>query len=103
MSPNRLNLIICLSGTFLWIVVLVYHLIRISVAKKKLLASGGSVDKAAGSYVFCIVICAVASLLPYLILFKPYVTAVLEGCSIFGTWSIMKERLEKLIKALGKD
>ena len=98
MNPYTLNLIICIAGTASWIFVLVLFLILISKAKKAALKNGADAEKPTKSYVACIVLCGVACALPYLILFKPYVTGILEGCGVVGTLAIMKERLEKIMK-----
>ena len=103
MNPLMLNLIICLAGSVLWISALTIFSVWISKAKKQVAAKGLDTGKVSKSYVFCIVICAVVCALPYLILFKPYITAILEGCGILGTWSLMKERLQKLKEKLSEN
>lgn len=98
MNPYTLNLIICIAGTAMWISVTVLFSIWISAAKKRLVQEGLTADKASKSYVICIIVCGIVCALPYLILFKPYITGILEGCGVMGTWSVMKERLEKIKK-----
>ncbi len=96
MNPFTINLIICLTGTILWIFMFTLYSVKNSMAKRKLENEGKGVEKTAASYKICIIVCGIVCALPYLILFKPYITAVLEGCGVLGTLSIMKERFEKL-------
>ncbi len=96
MNPIRLNLLICLGGTIIWVFTFAFFVIRITVQKKMMEKLGQTVEKIKAGYVGTIIVCFLVCLLPYLILFKPYITAVLEGCGILGTWSLMKERLEKI-------
>jgi len=95
MNPLKLNLIICLCGTVLWILLTVFHAVII-IRAKKTAPDKECIAKAPSSYWCVIVSSAAVVVLPYLILFQPYVTAVLEGCAIMGTWAVMKERFEKI-------
>ncbi len=99
MNPYALNLAICLGGTVLWISTLATLLILISRTKKSMAQKNIAAEKVTPSYTMSIVLCGVVCALPYLILFKPYITAIFEGCAVMGTLAIMRERLEKLKKS----
>ncbi|MBQ1661833.1 MAG: hypothetical protein II054_04980 [Treponema sp.] len=99
MNPYMLNLIICLGGTVLWISTLTTLLILISRTKKRMAQKNIAAEKITPSYTVSIVLCGIVCALPYMILFKPYVTAIFEGCAVMGTLAIMRERLEKLKKS----
>lgn len=98
MDPIKLNLIICLTGTALWIFTFAIFFIWISQTKKRLAGKNINAEKSPKSYIASIIASACVIALPYLILFRPFITAVLEGCGILGTLAVMKDRLEKLKK-----
>lgn len=96
----RIDLAVCILATVLWSAVTIYYTVSISKAKKKLLESDKAVPRSEKQLIPTVICTFILLSLPYLIYFKAYITAVLEGCAVLGAFNVLKERLSELKKAL---
>lgn len=110
MNTYTLDLITCVTGLTLWVGIFVYFTIRISLVKKslqtqaKIAEKSCTLPKLSSRYVVAVVVSFVLAVLPYLVLFKLYITIVLEGCAVLGLFMLMRDRLQEFASSpLDKD
>ncbi len=93
MNRYMIDLIACITGAALWLLVMLFFMIKISLEKKNFIQSGKSLPKCKSSYILTLCASAILVALPFLILFQPFVTVVLELCAVLGAFLVLRERL----------
>ena len=98
MEESKIDLCICAAALLLYLGVGTWGFIGIRRMKKRLAAEGRELPPPDKKFRPAVISSAVLLALPFLIYFKPFVTAVLEGCAVLGLYITLRERL-----ASGKD
>ncbi len=92
MEETRINLCICILSILLYLLVGLRGIWKILHKKRILEASGKRLPPADKKFIPAVISSAVLLVLPFLVYFKPYITAVLEACSILGLFITLRER-----------
>jgi len=92
----HIHLYICIAAVIAWIAVIAVFAVKISGAKKTLVQEGRSIPSSDKKLVPSVIASFVLIALPFLVFFKPYITAVLELCGVLGAYIVLQDRLEQL-------
>ncbi|MBP5158235.1 MAG: hypothetical protein ILP18_10240, partial [Treponema sp.] len=88
MEETKIDLCICACALLLYLGVGVWGFFGIRKARK-----AGELPPADRKFRPALIASAALLVLPFLIYFKPYVTAVLEACAVLGRYITLRERL----------
>lgn len=89
----QINLCICAAAVLLYLLTGVRGLLKLRQRKRLLEGEGKQLPPADRKFVPSVVTSAVLLVLPLLVYFKPYVSAVLEACAVLGLHITLRERL----------
>lgn len=98
MEETKIDLCICAGALLLYLGIAVWGFVRIRREKRRLSGEGRTLPPPDKKFRPAVISSAVLLALPFLIYFRPFVTAVLEGCAVLGLYITLRERL-----ASGKD
>ncbi len=93
MEETKINLCICVLSVLLYLLVCLRGFLKIHRRKRTLEAEGKVLPPADKKFVPSVVSSAILLALPFLVYFKPYITAVLEACAVLGLFITLRERL----------
>ena len=99
MAGGKMNprLIICIICSSLWILETAVFIALISAKKSSMKKNGEPVPKPDSKLIPSCLISLAVIILPYLVYFQQiFVTLILEGCGVLGTFIVLKERLDQL-------
>ncbi len=94
MEESEIYLCICAAALLLYLGVGAWGFIRIRRMKSRLTAEGKELPPPDKKFRPAVISSAVLLALPFLIYFRPFVTAVLEGCAVLGLYITLRERLD---------
>ncbi|MBP5464798.1 MAG: hypothetical protein J6Y13_06480 [Treponema sp.] len=89
----RINLCICAAAVLLYLLTGIRGLLKLRKRKRLLEGEGKTLPPADRKFVPSVVTSAILLVLPLLVYFKPYITAVLEACAVLGLHITLRERL----------
>jgi len=92
-EESRINLCICAVSVLLYLLVCIRGCVKLRRKKRTLEGEGGQLPPPDKKFVPSIVASAVLLALPFLVYFKPYITAVLAGCAVLGLYITFRDRL----------
>lgn len=95
MNETKIDLCICATALLLYLGVAVWGFVSIRREKARLGKEGKELPPPDKKFRPALISSAVLLALPFLIYFKPYVTAVLEACAVLGLYITLRERLGK--------
>ncbi|MBQ9538364.1 MAG: hypothetical protein IJU95_03765 [Treponema sp.] len=96
MEEKKIDLCICSVAVLAYIAVGVWGFVSISKTRKRLEGEGRELPPADSKFRPAIISSVALLSLPFLIYFKPYITAVLESCAVMGLYITLRERVKGL-------
>ena len=96
MEETKIDLCICAAALLLYLGAGIWGFVRIRHEKRRLVSEGKELPPPDRKFRPAVISSAVLLALPFLIYFKPFVTAVLEGCAVLGLYITLRERLASL-------
>lgn len=93
MEETKIDLCICAAALLLYLGVGIWGFVRIRHEKRRLAEEGRKLPPPDRKFRPAVISSALLLALPFLIYFRPFVTAVLEGCAVLGLYITLRERL----------
>ncbi|MBQ3798737.1 MAG: hypothetical protein II837_00435 [Treponema sp.] len=93
MEETKIDLCICATALLLYLGVAAWGFVRIGRERRRLTGEGRELPPPDRKFRPAVISSAVLLALPFLIYFRPLVTAVLEGCAVLGLYITLRERL----------
>ena len=92
-EESRINLCICAVSVLLYLLVCIRGCVKLRRKKRMLEGEGKKLPPPDRKFIPSVAASAVLLILPFLVYFKPYITAVLAGCAVLGLHITLRERL----------
>lgn len=96
MDEKKINLLICCLSLVIYLIVAVWAFVKMRNLKRRLKEEGRKIPSPDSKFRPASISSSILLLLPFLIYFKPYITAVLEACAILGLYIVLRERISLL-------
>ena len=93
MEETKIDLCICAVAVLVYAAVGIWGSVKLLRKKRMLEGEGKTLPPADRKFRPAIIASAVLLALPFLVYFKPYITAVLEACAVLGLYITFRERL----------
>ena len=93
MEETKIDLCICAASVLFYLAVGCWGFVNIRRKARKLREEGKELPPGDRKFRPAVLASAALLILPFLVYFKPFVTAVLEACAVLGLYITLRERL----------